>query len=302
MLVVYTITFALAWLVPGDPLEQGEGRRPAPEIVEAMQKQYALDDPFRFYATYPGKASGVSWLLGKADRPFDLGPSLRHRDWSVNEILADGLPVSITLGLAAILLALLIGLTAGIIGGLRPNGPADLLAQLVALLGISVPTFVVGAGALMLFAARWRLVPIGGWGGVRYLLLPALVLSLPYAAYIARLVRYGMIEEMNSDYARTARAKGLSRTGVAVKHALKNAFLPVLSYLGPAAATAMTGSFVVEKVFAVPGIGQHFVDAVTGKDITLIMGVVLVYATTLGLFTLAVDVLVRFVDPGIELG
>ena len=302
MLVVYTITFALAWLVPGDPLEQGEGRRPAPEIVEAMQKQYALDDPFRFYATYLGKASGVSWLLGKADRPFDLGPSLRHRDWSVNEILADGLPVSITLGLAAILLALLIGLTAGIIGGLRPNGPADLLAQLVALLGISVPTFVVGAGALMLFAARWRLVPIGGWGGVRYLLLPALVLSLPYAAYIARLVRYGMIEEMNSDYARTARAKGLSRTGVAVKHALKNAFLPVLSYLGPAAATAMTGSFVVEKVFAVPGIGQHFVDAVTGKDITLIMGVVLVYATMLVLFNLAVDVLYRFVDPRIEVG
>ncbi len=302
MLVVYTITFALAWLVPGDPLTQAEGRRPAPEIVEAMQKQYALDDPVRFYVTYLGKASGASWLFGKSDKPFDLGPSLRHRDWSVNEILADGLPVSITLGLAAILLALLIGLTAGIIGGLRPNGPADLLAQLVALLGISVPTFVVGAAALMLFAARWRLVPIGGWGGVRYLILPALVLSLPYAAYIARLVRYGMIEEMGSDYARTARAKGLSRTGVAVKHALKNAFLPVLSYLGPAAATAMTGSFVVEKVFAVPGIGQHFVDAVTGKDITLIMGVVLVYSTMLVLFNLAVDVLYRFVDPRIEVG
>lgn len=302
VLVVYTITFALAWLVPGDPLTQSEGRRPPPEIVEAMQKQYSLDDPLRFYTTYLGKASGVSWLLGASDKPFDLGPSLRHRDWSVNEILADGLPVSITLGLTAILLALVIGLTAGVVGGMRPNGPADLVAQLVALLGISVPSFVIGAGALMLFAAHWRVFPIGGWGGIQYVFLPAFVLSLPYAAYIARLVRYGMIEQMNADYARTARAKGLSRTGVAVKHVLKNAFLPVLSYLGPAAATAMTGSFVVEKVFAVPGIGQHFVDAVTGKDITLIMGVVLVYSTMLVLFNLAVDVLYRFVDPRIELG
>jgi oligopeptide transport system permease protein len=194
-----------------------------------------------------------------------------------------------------------IGLVAGVIGGLRPNGPADLTAQFVALIGISVPSFVVGAGILMLFAAHLRWFPIGGWGGIEYVVLPAFALSLPYAAYIARLVRYGMIEQMSADYARTARAKGRSRTGVAVHHVLKNAFLPVLSYLGPAAATAMTGSFVVEKVFAVPGIGQHFVDAVTGKDITLVMGVVLVYATMLVLFNLVVDVLYRFVDPRITL-
>lgn len=300
VLVVYTITFVLAWLVPGDPLVQPDGRQPPPEIVEAMRKQYGLDDPIRFYVGYLGKASGISWLVGAHDVPFDLGPSLRHRDWTVNEILATGLPVSMTLGLAAILIALCIGLTAGTIGGLRPNGPADLAAQLVALIGISVPSFVVGAGALMLFASTFRVFPVGGWGGVQYLVLPALVLSLPYAAYIARLVRYGMIEEMTSDYARTARAKGRSRLGVAVRHVLRNAFLPVLSYLGPAAATAMTGSFVVEKVFAVPGIGQHFVDAVTGKDITLIMGVVLVYSTMLVLFNLLVDVLYRFVDPRIE--
>ncbi len=300
VLVVYTITFALAWLVPGDPLQQPEGRRPPAEIVEAMTKQYKLDSPMGFYVEYLGKASGVAWVLGKDDRPFDLGPSLRHRDWTVNEIIATGLPVSVTLGFTAILIALIIGLTAGIIGGLRPNGPADLAAQLVALIGISVPSFVVGAGILMLFAAKLQWFPIGGWGGIRFVVLPAFALSLPYAAYIARLVRYGMIEQMNADYARTARAKGLSRTGVAVKHVLKNAFLPVLSYLGPAAATAMTGSFVVEKVFAVPGIGQHFVDAVIGKDITLVMGVVLVYATMLVLFNLMVDVLYRFVDPRIE--
>jgi oligopeptide transport system permease protein len=302
VLVVYTITFCLAWLIPGDPLQQPEGRRPPEEIVNAMRQQYHLDNPVTFYVEYLGKASGVSWALGKADQPFDLGPSLRHRDWSVNEILATGLPVSMTLGITAMIFALAIGLTAGVIGGLRPNGSFDLLAQFVALLGISVPSFVVGAGLLMLFAAQLHWFPIGGWGGVRYLILPALALSLPYAAYIARLVRYGMLEQMNADYARTARAKGLSRTGVALNHVLKNAFLPVLSYLGPATATATTGSFVVEKIFAVPGVGQHFVDGVTGKDITLVMGVVLVYSTMLVLFNLAVDVLYRFVDPRIDVG
>jgi ABC-type dipeptide/oligopeptide/nickel transport system permease component len=300
VLVVYTITFALAWLIPGDPLQQPEGRRPPEEVVEAMRKQYRLDDPLVFYGEYISKASGVAWLVGEHDRPFDLGPSLRHRDWSVNEILATGLPVSMTLGLSAMLIALVIGLTAGVIGGLRPNGPFDLASQLIALIGISVPSFVVGAGILMLFAAHLRWFPLGGWGGLSYVILPALALSLPYAAYIARLVRYGMIEQMNADYARTARAKGLSRGRVALRHVLKNAFLPVLSYLGPATATAMTGSFVVERIFAVPGVGQHFVDGVIGKDITLVMGVVLVYATMLVLFNLAVDVLYRFVDPRIE--
>jgi oligopeptide transport system permease protein len=302
VLVIYTLTFLLAWMVPGDPLQQPEGRRPPPEIVEAMRKEYKLDDPAAFYVEYLGKATGVAWLLGKSDRPFDLGPSLRHRDWSVNEILATGLPVSIALGMSALLIAVVIGVTAGIIGGLRPNGPGDFFAQLFTLVGISVPSFVVGAALLIVFASWLRWFPIGGWGGVRYVILPAFALSLPYAAYIARLVRYGMIEHMSADYARTARAKGLSRLGTARKHVLKNAFLPVLSYLGPAAATALTGSFVVEKVFAVPGIGQHFVDGVIGKDITLVMGVVLVYATMLILFNLAVDVLYRWVDPRIELG
>ena len=306
VLTVYTITFALAWLIPGDPLQQPEGRRPPEEIAAAMREQYHLDNPVTFYVEYLGKASGVSWALGKAERPFDLGPSLRHRDWSVNEILATGLPVSMTLGLTAMIFALVIGLTAGVIGGLRPNRSFDVLAQSLAIVGISVPSFVVGAGLLMLFAAHLRWFPIGGWGGgwdgVRYIVLPAFALSLPYAAYIARLVRYGMIEQMSADYARTARAKGLSRPRVATRHVLKNAFLPVLSYLGPATATAMTGSFVVEKIFAVPGIGQHFVDGVTGKDITLVMGVVLVYSTMLVLFNLAVDVLYRFVDPRIEVG
>ena len=297
VLAVYTLTFVLAWSVPGNPLENPDGRRPPAEIVEAMKKQYKLDDPVAFYFDYLGKATGVAYLRGESERVFDLGPSLRQPDWNVNEILATGLPVSIRLGITAILIALAIGVAAGTIGGLRPGSPLDACTQLLAIVGISLPSFVIGSALLMLFAVKLELFPVGGWGGWRYLVLPAFTLSLPFAAYISRLVRFGMIEEMGADYIRTARAKGLPRAKVALKHALKNAFLPVLSYLGPATAVALTGSFVVEKVFAVPGIGQNFVDGVLGKDITLVMGVVLVYSTLMVVLNLVVDVLYRFVDP-----
>jgi oligopeptide transport system permease protein len=302
LLVIYTLTFCLAWLIPGNPLEKPEGRRPPDEIMQQMLSQYRLDSPWRFYWDYLGKAAGVSYVLRLHDRPFDLGPSLTHQDWTVNDILAAGLPVSVTLGLAAMLLACLIGLTAGVIGGVRPGSAADLVTLLVALVGVSLPTFVIGMALLVVFGVWLKVVPIGGWGGMEHIFLPALTLSLPFAAYIARLTRFGMIDELARDYVRTARAKGVSNGAIVLKHALKNAFLPVLSYLGPAAAMAMTGSFVVEKVFAVPGIGTHFVDAVLGKDLTLIMGVVLVYSTILILFNLVVDVLYRWVDPRIELG
>ena len=219
----------------------------------------------------------------------------------MNEILAAGLPVSMSLGLTAILLACAIGLTAGVIGAVRPGTLADLATLLVALVGISLPTFVIGTVLLVVFSVQLEIFPVGGWGGFSHLVLPAVTLSLPFAAYIARLTRFGMIEQLEAEYIRTARAKGLAEWKVVLKHALKNAFLPVLSYLGPAAAIALTGSFVVEKVFAVPGIGTHFVDAVLSKDLTLIMGVVLTYATMLILFNLVVDVLYRWVDPRISL-
>jgi oligopeptide transport system permease protein len=300
LLVIYTVTFCLAWLIPGNPLEKPEGRRPPPEVMQAMLEQYRLDSPWHFYWDYLGNASGASWLLGRAERPFDLGPSLSHQDWSVNEILGAGLPVSFALGFLAILFAAVIGLSAGVVGGLRPGSLADLATLLVALLGVSLPSFVVGTALLVVFGVWLRVAPIGGWGGPGHLLLPALTLALPFAAYIARLSRFGMIEEMASDYVRTARAKGVPEMTIALKHALKNAFLPVLSYLGPAAAMAMTGSFVVEKIFAVPGIGTHFVNAVLSKDLTLIMGVVLAYSALLVLFNLIVDVLYRWADPRIE--
>ncbi|MDX9911303.1 MAG: ABC transporter permease [Phycisphaerales bacterium] len=320
VIVIYTITLVLAWKIPGNPLEQGEGRRPAPEVIEQMQKQYNLDNFWTFYGTYLWNASGLRYASdtmsgarareaqhaeesgsAPATRPvFDLGPSLQYKDFSVNEIVASALPVSVTLGGVAMLIAVVIGVGAGVVGAVRPNSFADLATLGVALLGISLPTFVIGTALLMLFGVWLRVLPVGGWGTPSDMLLPAVTLALPFAAYIARLTRMGMIEQLSSDYVRTARAKGVSERGVLMRHALKNAFLPVLSYLGPATALAMTGSFVVEKVFVVPGMGQHFVNAVLNKDLFLIMGVVLVFATMLILFNLAVDVLYRFVDPRIE--
>jgi oligopeptide transport system permease protein len=205
-----------------------------------------------------------------------------------------------TLGLAAILIALVLGLAAGVIGAVKPNSLADLSTLVVALVGISLPSFVIGTALVLIFPVWLGIGSLGGWGTPGKVILPALTLSLPFAAYIARLTRMGMVEHLRADYIRTARAKGLPESRILLKHALKNAFLPVLSYLGPATALAMTGSFVVERVFHVPGMGQHFVNAVLNKDLFLIMGVVLIFATLLILFNLAVDVMYRWVDPRIE--
>lgn len=320
LLAIYTLTLTLAWAVPGNPLENPEGRRPPPEVVEQMLRQYNLDSFWRFYGSYLDSATGLRWvreeITGEAEARaqaaldagispdrryvFDLGPSLQYDDWGVNEIVAGSLPVSITLGAAAIVIATFVGVIAGVVGAVRPNSLADLSTLAVALVGISLPNFVIGTVLLLVFGVWLKWLPIGGWGGIEKMIMPALTLSLPFAAYIARLTRMGMIEQLGSDYIRTARAKGATETTVVLKHALKNAFLPVLSFLGPASALAMTGSFVVERVFNVPGIGQHFVNAVQNKDLFLIMGVVLIFATMLVLLNLVVDVAYRWIDPRIE--
>lgn len=316
LLVIYTITLALAWAAPGNPLERGEGRRPPAEVQAAMRSQYNLDSFWNFYVSYLDSASGAKYLrehaLARAHvsaaeagassqraRPsvFDLGPSLQYDDWRVNEILGASLPVSITLGLAAIVIATIIGVSAGVIGAIRPNSLADLSTLALAMIGISLPSFVIGTALVLIFPVWLGLGQVGGWGRASQIILPALTLSLPYAAYIARLTRMGMVEQLHADYIRTARAKGVHESRVVLKHALKNACLPVVSFLGPACASAMTGSFVVERVFSVPGVGQHFVNAVLNKDLFLIMGVVLVYSTMLVLLNLAVDVAYSWVDP-----
>ncbi len=319
LLIIFTLTLALAWATPGSPLDKVDGRQPSEQVREAMKRQYNLDSFPRFFISYFRSATGYAyfadWLTGRLaqereqaarlNQPppirkiFDLGPSLQYEDQRVNDILAGALPVSITLGSAAILVALAIGLVAGVIGAIKPNSLADLLTLAVAMVGISLPNFVIGTALLLVFGAWMGIFPVarwGPWGAV----LPTITLSLPFAAYIARLTRMGMIDVLSADYIRTARAKGVSESRVILRHALKNAFLPVLSYLGPAAALAMTGSFVVERVFSVPGMGQFFVEAVRNKDLFLISGVVLVFSTLLILFNLTVDVLYRWVDPRID--
>jgi len=320
VLSIYTLTLALAWAVPGSPMDKGEGRLPPVEVIKAMEARYNLDSFWGFYFSYLGSASGLKyardWASGSmaaedsaaralgqapAARPvFDLGPSLQYEDWRVNEILAGSLPVSVTIGGLAMVLAMVIGLTAGLVGAVRPGSVADVGTLAVALVGISLPSFVTGTLLLLAGPVMLGIGGVASSGRIEDMLLPALTLSLPFAAYIARLTRMGMIEVMGADFIRTARAKGVPERSVVMKHALKNAFLPVLSYLGPATALAMTGSFVVERVFTVPGLGQHFVNAVLNKDLFLIMGVVLVFSTMLIVFNLAVDVLYRFVDPRIE--
>ncbi|MEM1167024.1 MAG: ABC transporter permease [Planctomycetota bacterium] len=306
LLAIYTATFVLAWAIPGDAVAGDEDKLIDPAVLASIKARYALDDPARFYVEYLDGATGLRWArrsLAGEDAPgpvFDLGPSFTHADWTVNEILASSLGVSITLGLLAVGIALVIGLTAGVIGALRPGSAIDAITLVVALVGVSLPSFVNGTALLMVFPVWLGLGTVGGWGTFADLWLPAFTLSLPYAAYVARLTRLGMIDALRADHVRTARAKGCSAWRVVMKHALKNAFLPVLSYLGPACAFAMTGSFVVEKVFNVPGVGQHFVDAVLGKDLFVIMGVTLVFSALIVTLNLLVDVLYRVVDPRIE--
>lgn len=318
LLIIYTITLTLAWAVPGNPIENPE-KRPKPEVIEQMKKQFNLDSFPRFYVSYLTSATGIEYLgdvlsgqlkreremcaqqgIPMPDRPiFDLGPSLKYDDKTVNELIATTMPVSVTLGASAILIALVVGVGAGVIGAVKPNSFADLATLSVSMIGISLPSFVIGTVMLLVFSLWLGWFPVAQWGTPKSIVLPSIALSLPFAAYIARLTRMGMIDALGADYIRTARAKGAPERSVLLKHALKNAFLPVLSFLGPATAMAMTGSFVIERVFTVPGMGEHFVNAVQNKDLFLIIGVVLVFATMLIVFNLVVDVLYKWIDPRI---
>ena len=311
LLVVYTITFLLSWALPGEAVINDENRQPSQEVLDAMKKQYNLDDPWAFYSNYLYRVSGARWTIESVREIagdenaepgpyiFDMGPSFKYEDWTVNQIVGSSLPISVALGLSSILLALSIGMTAGVLGALRPNSGLDIATLIIALIGISLPSFVIGTGLLIVFPVWLGWGTVGSWGHLKDVFLPAFTLSLPFAAYIARLTRMGMIEQLDADYIRTARAKGAKESTVITKHALRNAFLPVLSYLGPALAFAMTGSFVVETVFNIPGLGQHFVAGVQNKDLFMIMGVTLIFATLLIVMNLVVDVLYRVVDPRI---
>jgi oligopeptide transport system permease protein len=288
LVCIYTLTFLMVVTVPGNPFRQSERNMP-PEAERALRVRYNMDNNWAYF---------VQFLSGAIR--LDFGPAFTYSDWTCNQIIAQAFPVSAMLGLLAILLAVLVGIPVGVIGALKRNSWFDFTTLGLVLIGISLPTFVTGAGLLIVFAVYLRAVPVGGWGTLAHLPLPVITLALPFMAYVARLTRVGMLDVLSADFIRTARAKGASRRAVVWKHAFKVAFLPVLSYLGPATAQAMTGSFVVEKVFGVPGLGQHFVNAALNLDPGLIMSSVLVFAALLIVLNVVVDVLYAWIDPRIS--
>jgi len=300
---IYTITFLMVVTVPGNPFVGQSERNISPEVQRAIEARYRADDNWDFYQDYLTNLLGpVRYVCGKGPvRPFiDLGPSWQYRDWTCNQIVATALPVSVALGLTAMFLATVLGVPIGVVSAVKRNSWFDYTSLGLALIGISLPTFVTGTALLIFFAVMLGWFPVGGWGKLSQLWLPAITLSLPFMAYIARLTRLGMLDVLESDYIRTARSKGLDERRVIWKHALKNAFLPVLSFLGPATAAALTGSFIIESIFNIPGLGRHFVASVLNRDRGMILATVLVFSAVIVIFNLLVDLAYAVFDPRID--
>ena len=285
LFVIITGSFFIMRLAPGGPFDMD---RALPEAVRLnIEAKYHLHEPLpRQYLRY----------LGEVVRG-DLGPSFRYPDRTVNELIALGFPVSLTLGFCALGFAVLVGGTAGILAGIRHNRWVDYLTMSLALGGVSVPNFVLGPLLMLGFALGLGWLPVAGWGTWRHLVLPTLTLGVFYTAYVARLSRAGMLEVILQDFVRTARAKGVREAVVVTRHALPNAILPVVSYLGPAAAGALTGSVVVESIFGIPGIGRYFVQSALNRDYTMVLGTVVFYSILLVAFNLIVDGLYAYLDP-----
>jgi len=311
LFAVVTLAFGLMRGVRGGPFD---GERPLPPAIERnLRAAYHLDWPlWKQYCAYVGPLNldehRARLLGGDGSRAFggvlagDFGPSFRYRDFTVNDILAQSLPISLTLGTLALLFALSVGIPAGLASALLRGRPLDVALRLVTSLGIALPSFVVASALLFLFAIVWPLFPVAGYGSWRHLLLPSLALGAPFAAYAARLVRTGALEVLAQDYVRTARAKGLPESRVLVRHVLPGALLPLVSWLGPAAAGVLTGSLVVERIFAIPGTGSHFVNSALNRDYTLALGVTILYTALVYGFNLLVDLCYGWIDPRMRVG
>jgi oligopeptide transport system permease protein len=292
LFILITIAFFMIRAAPGGPFD-AEKQLP-PEIEANLRAAYHLDEPLvRQFGRY-------LWNLARGD----FGPSFQYKDYSVTELIAAGFPVSLRLGASAMLLALLLGVVAGSLAALRQNSRTDHALMAAAMTGISIPNFVLAPLLVLLFAVQLRWLPAGGIGdgGVRYMILPVISLALPQVAYVARLTRGSMIEVLGSNFVRTARAQGLPERTVVLRHALKPALLPVVSYLGPATAAIITGSVVVEQIFGVPGLGRYFVQGALNRDYTLVMGVVVFYGTLIVLLNFLVDLVYAWLDPRVKYG
>lgn len=288
MLAVVTLAFFIMRAAPGGPFDRDKVL--PPDIEQNIRAKYRLDEPLHTqYLHYMG-----SVLRG------DLGPSFKYQNRTVNEIILSSFPVSLKLGLFSVCIALVVGITVGTIAGLRPRSWKDHTLMTVGLFGISIPNIVLGPLLVLVFGLWLRWLPVAGWGTFADYVLPSLTLSAIYIAYIARMTRTGVLEVSRQEYVTAARAKGLSESRVVLRHVLPGGVLPVVSYLGPACASVLTGSIVVEKIFQIPGLGQHFVQAALNRDYTLAMGTVIFYAFLLMLLNLMVDLIYTFIDPRIR--
>jgi oligopeptide transport system permease protein len=291
LLVIVTLAFGLLHAAPGGPFD-GE-KEMMPEIRASVEAAYHLDEPL------PMQYLRYLWQLAHGD----FGPSFQYRNTSVNELIAQGLPIDATIGGLALLLALLVGMPIGMLAALKRNTAWDRAGMAVALLGISVPVYVTAPLLVLVLAVGLRWLPAGDWGGGawRNLVLPVLALSLPYIAYVARILRASLADVLHSPYIRTARAKGLPWRTVLLRHALKPALLPLVSFLGPAAIGVITGSIVIETTFGLPGIGRFFVDGAFNRDYTLVMGVTVLYGLLIVGANLIADICYALLDPRVRL-
>ncbi|MBI4534255.1 MAG: ABC transporter permease [Candidatus Melainabacteria bacterium] len=287
--IVATLTFLLARIVPGGPFD-AEKNLP-PEVVSNIKAKYYLDKP----------VTEQYWRYMKRLVQGDLGVSYKYVNRTVNDILQDAFPVSLQLGSLALLIAIGLGVPLGTIAAVRRGTAVDQTAMLLSTLGISVPGFVAGAALILIFGLWLRVAPVALWESARHMLLPALTLALSPAAFLARLTRASVLEVLEKDWVRTARSKGLSPCQVLVKHVLRNALVPIATVLGPLTAILITGSFVVEFVYAIPGMGRFFITAVINRDYDLILGTTLIFAALLILANTAVDIVYTYLDPQIQL-
>ena len=290
LFIIITIAFFMMRLAPGGPFDRE--RQLPPEIEANILKAYNLDKPI--HEQYLDYLQNI--LRG------DFGPSYKYLDFTVNDLIQAGFPVSLRLGLAAIVLAVTIGVTMGTIAALKQNSTFDYFVMGAAMTGIVIPNFVMAPLLALIFGVYLSILPVAGWGGgaLKYMVLPVITLALPQIAYIARLTRGSMVETMHSNHIRTARAKGLAEKVVVVRHALKGGLLPVVSYLGPATAAVITGSVVIESIFDVPGIGRYFVNGALNRDYPVVMGVVIFYAVLIIALNLIVDLIYGFLDPRVK--
>jgi oligopeptide transport system permease protein len=289
LFIIATVTFFMEHLAPGGPFDQE--KQMTKEIRARIEAHYGLNLPL--YQQYFRQMSHL--VVG------DLGPSFKYPSHTVNEIIADSFPVSLELGLESLAVALVFGLTAGMIASLKRNSALDLIPMSLATIGLCVPTFVVGPLLISAFALHLDWFNAAGWFFPRDRVLPALTLGAFYAAYIARLTRGGLLEILSLDFIRTARAKGASEARVLFRHSLRGGLLPTVSFLGPAIAGLLTGSFVVETIFGIPGLGRYFVTAAFNRDYFMLMGAVLFYATFVILMNLVVDIALAWMDPKLRL-